>query len=678
MGPISAWFENNGDLVQLVYGLSIAAIGAAVIFQPKKQSRFPLARILWLFAGYALLHAPADLINMRSLSVGVPPAMRMLAIMLTFASYLCLFEFGRRLVSLSRRGPKAWLLPLIVGYIFVLSLVSAEPLRTADVLFGYLIRLPAGVMAGLGMYWFYYEREDELEPMDVKRYFMGIGVALLAWAFFCGAVRTDAAFFPANLLNKASFFDLVTIPVYVFRTACAVVCVWGVSGVLQIFNHETLNELARHREQLEDQVVLRTAELNQKHQTLSLLNQLLGMSMADDSLKTLLEHSLAAITKAPWLGIESKACVLLHNEERERFELSATTGAARLQGGDCRPVGPGQCGCCESANVGTFEVGGRSNGGGSRRFQEIHEHGHYCFPITHGGDLLGVLSITLPNNCQPEPKEREVLNSIAKVLASVIWRHNAGRALRRTELAYQEQLRGLASSLALAEEAERRQIAVGLHDQIGQNLALAKMKLSAASVDLSRGDESPNLDEVHKLLERVIVDTRSLTFELSPPILYELGFEAGVEWLVDRARERHGLDTTFVDDCHPKPLIQDVSILVFRAIRELLFNIVKHARARQVEVALARTRNHLRVEVFDDGVGFDVAALDPSTGADGTFGLFSIRERMRQIGGRFTLESSPGHGTVATLLAPLDRATLEEEDLPGSIESTSLPDSTLI
>lgn len=646
MTPVSAWFESNGDVVQLVYGLSIAAIGAAILFQPKKGSHFALARILWLFAGYALLHAPADLIHMRSLSMGVSPRVMLVAKFLTFASYLCLFEFGRRMVGLSRSGPKAWLLPVLVGYILVLSAASGTALQTADVLFGYLIRLPAGVMAGVGLYLYYYDREDVLAPMDVKRYFMGIGGALLAWAFFCGAVRGYAPFFPANLLNKTSFFEVVTIPVYVFRTACAIVCVWGVSGVLQIFNYETVNELARHRERLEEQVVERTAELHEKHQTLSLLNQLLGLSMKNDSLRAVLEHCLAAIAAVPWLSIESNACLLLYNESHDRLELAASTGQDKA----CRLRDLGHC-CCQES--GALEAIGRPTGDGNGRFTEMGEHEHFCVPLKHGDALLGLLSIALDENREPGTREKEVLNSVAQVLANVIWRHKTEGALRQTELTYQEQLRSMASSLALAEEAERRQVAVGLHDQIGQTLALAQMKLRTASVDLADHGASAPLGDLHKLLEQVIAETRSLTFELSPPILYELGFEAAVEWLVDRAETRHDLEVTFLDDGAPKPLSQDVSVLLFRAIRELVFNVAKHAEATRLQVTVSRAGDDLVVEVIDDGVGFEPARLEMRSEGDRTFGLFSIRERMRQIGGRFRIDSAARFGTVATLVAPV-------------------------
>ncbi len=223
-------------------------------------------------------------------------------------------------------------------------------------------------------------------------------------------------------------------------------------------------------------------------------------------------------------------------------------------------------------------------------------------------------------------------------------------------LASQEDLRTLASQLSLAEERERRRIALHLHDQVGQPLALANIKLGELQQSLADAGPSPlkaDLDRVSELLEEAIQDTQSLTSRISPPILYELGLEAALEWLTEQVSRQHGLYARFETDHQPLPLDEDVRVLIFQSVNELLVNAVKHARARNLWVSVRRNGPNLGVAVEDDGVGFEVAALGSLGQGRGGFGLFSIRERLRPFGGQLEVESEPGAGTRVTLTVPL-------------------------
>jgi signal transduction histidine kinase len=208
--------------------------------------------------------------------------------------------------------------------------------------------------------------------------------------------------------------------------------------------------------------------------------------------------------------------------------------------------------------------------------------------------------------------------------------------------------------LSLAEERLRRRIATDIHDHIGQNLAISKIKLESLAESMSSPELAEALEEIHNLVAQAIGSTRSLTFELSPPVLYELGFEAAVEWLVRQMRERHGLSTEFKGDGKAKPLDNDVRVLLFQAVRELLVNVAKHAKAHNVEVSTRRVGDEIRVNVEDDGVGFDISKIGTHGYKTDGFGLFSIRERLGHIGGHLNVESKPGHGTRVTLVAPIN------------------------
>ena len=217
---------------------------------------------------------------------------------------------------------------------------------------------------------------------------------------------------------------------------------------------------------------------------------------------------------------------------------------------------------------------------------------------------------------------------------------------------YQDQLRSLASQLSLVEEKERRRIAIDLHDHISQTLALCKIKLGTLQKSASSNLTNP-LEEIRNLIEQSIQYTRSLTFELSPPILYELGFEAAVEWLGEQILKKHGILFYFKDDRKPKPIGNETRIILFQVMRELLMNIAKHAHADKASISICKDGDSIRIHIEDDGVGFDVSKIDTSLNKTVGFGFFSIRERLNYIGGQIEIKSEPGHGTRVTVVAPL-------------------------
>ena len=217
----------------------------------------------------------------------------------------------------------------------------------------------------------------------------------------------------------------------------------------------------------------------------------------------------------------------------------------------------------------------------------------------------------------------------------------------------QKKLKSLASQLSVIEERERHRLATELHDQIGQSLVMSKMKLDLLRSSISSGESTDILGEVCDCLGQVIQDTRTLTFDLSDPILYEFGFEAAVdEWLDEQVRKKHGIKTEFEDDGRPKPLDDDIRALLFRNVRELLINTVKHANAKKVKVSIHKVDDQIYVSIEDNGVGFDPAEV----ASKATFGLFSIRQRLEQLGGFLEIDSEPGGGSRFTMTAPLKLA----------------------
>ena len=220
-------------------------------------------------------------------------------------------------------------------------------------------------------------------------------------------------------------------------------------------------------------------------------------------------------------------------------------------------------------------------------------------------------------------------------------------------LDYQEQLRSLASELSFTEERERRRMAAYLHDSIAQALAFAKIKLESFMDSTAPSAHDGALAEIHKFINQSIENTQSLTFELSPPVLNELGFEEAVDWLCGQMREQHRLSIAFQNDTQPKPMGDDISLVLFNAVRELLVNAAKHARAEEVTVEISRNGNSVRVVVEDNGNGFDLKKVTARDEKKGGFGLFNIRERLTRMGGDLIITTRPGGGTHVLLKAPL-------------------------
>ena len=216
----------------------------------------------------------------------------------------------------------------------------------------------------------------------------------------------------------------------------------------------------------------------------------------------------------------------------------------------------------------------------------------------------------------------------------------------------EQKLRSLASKLLLVGEQERREIAVGLHDHIGQTLAASNIKLGDLLSKPALRYKKP-LNEIRELIDLAIQNTRSLTFDLSPPVLYELGLEAAIEWLAEKTQKEHGFAIDVERPSSPVSMDHEIRILLFQIVRELLFNVVKHAKARRVRISVLGDSDEIRIRVKDDGVGFDTSKVQLQSAEGGGFGFFSIRERLSYFRGILEIVPKLRLGTDVTITAPL-------------------------
>lgn len=227
------------------------------------------------------------------------------------------------------------------------------------------------------------------------------------------------------------------------------------------------------------------------------------------------------------------------------------------------------------------------------------------------------------------------------------------RVAERTAVAENRahQLHLLATELTQAEQRERRRLAQILHDHLQQLLVAARMHLGIARSRMGQAGAQEALETADDLLAQSIDASRSLTAELSPPVLHNQGLPAALQWLAEWKKEKHHLAVEVDVDQEANPSSESVRNLVFQVIWELLFNVVKHSGEKQAKVSLRQQNGTLHVTVEDRGKGFDPSAVTRST-KDG-FGLASIRQRLDTIGGAIDIDSAPGRGTRIHLTAPM-------------------------
>ena len=218
------------------------------------------------------------------------------------------------------------------------------------------------------------------------------------------------------------------------------------------------------------------------------------------------------------------------------------------------------------------------------------------------------------------------------------------------ERAYRMRLIALAAELTLTEERERRHLAEELHDRVSQPLAVANMRLSAA-IDASDPTSHEELTLASVLLQEAIRETRTVTTELYPPVLHELGLAAAIRWLGDDFARTYGLVCDIEISSEPLDLDDDVETLVFRAAREFLVNVVKHAETLDAHLTLGSDGNDVELVVADEGRGFEPDPDSHSGGLQG-FGLFSLRERLQHLGGSLEVSSVVGQGTTLSMRLP--------------------------
>jgi PAS domain S-box-containing protein len=218
---------------------------------------------------------------------------------------------------------------------------------------------------------------------------------------------------------------------------------------------------------------------------------------------------------------------------------------------------------------------------------------------------------------------------------------------------HEQHLRSLAAALSMTEEQTKKRVAAFLHDNVAQSLVSCKLILDQEKQIASPETLREKLNLVSDTLGQVADNTQDLTFELASPTLYKLGLVPAIrEWLQDYLETRHGIANGLEYTGQFRGLDDDTRAFIFKTVKEVCFNVIKHAHAQTVNVVLIARDDSVQVTISDDGIGFECDDVAQRSASGTGLGLFSIKEHVKHLGGCFLIESNAGEGTTIQLSVP--------------------------
>jgi PAS domain S-box-containing protein len=448
--------------------------------------------------------------------------------------------------------------------------------------------------------------------------------------------------------------------------------VWTPTGQIQEYvgtcidvteRKQAEDEIRRAHEELEQKVLVRTEELRRVNRTLRMISECNEILVRTQNEQELMQDICRVIVEVggyrmAWVGYAQE------NDEKTVVPVASMgfkKGALesyRISWGD-NPRGHGPTG----TSIRTSEI---CTGGNYLEDpdlapwrEEALKHGFLssiALPLKTAERTFGAITI-----CAEEPYAfdkgsdlmRELADDLAFGIRSIRMQAERDRARQIAETRA-GQLQALAAELVQAEQKERRQLARILHDHLQQLLVAAKMNAGMIRSKSETKLVQDLADRLTETLDQSILASRSLTADLSPPVLHEKGLAAGLEWLGRQMHEKHGLLLDVNADAAAEPGDEQVRTFLFEAVRELLLNVVKHASVDRARVQIRmHDKDKIEVVVADEGAGFDPTRIETAHSTTGGFGLFSIRERLSHLGGRMRIDAAPGHGSRFTLIAPV-------------------------
>jgi signal transduction histidine kinase len=709
MDAITAFFTGHLVYVFFFYGLAFFAMGLVVLLESGRASEFRFARALLPLALFGLLHGAHEWFEMFQLFAaaenGHVPGVgeEAVRVALLVSSFLCLVAFGARLLPhAEQRSLSGLKLVLLLGIIWLVAvgvvyLLYRPPARalilSADVLSRYSLAIPGALLAA----WALLRERRDFHARGMSLYGQALlwaGLAFLIYGVVGQVFTRSSLVYPSQTLNSALFLRTFGIPVQVLRGLAAIAISFTLAAALRAFEQESRIRLARAnklrleaqkatldaQERRANEVETLNVQLQATAQELSAMVEMARILASTVDLGRLLQSSLERIVHS----FEGARCSLISLRQLDgRLKLAGVyrqpgapdqstdpeliaAAAKAVESGE--PVGAGWDGQISLLGPDSF-AGGRSYRtlGVPLRAQER----------TLGGLALAALWQETPLRAE----QLSLLNAFAQQIATSVENAQLYGMLRQRE----GELEDLVRQLVSAQEGERQRIARELHDETGQKLTALAMGLAAVEANLSalRDGSQPasrgpsggpaKQEELGRLLQaqasaaslvhnlrsvadQAIVELRRVMTNLRPSQLDDLGLVPTLRWYLKEHAERHPeLRVNLEAGRLTRHLPAGAETVLFRVVQEALSNVVRHAHASQVTVKLTQEQNSVRLEVRDDGIGFDAGAIGaPAEQARASgWGLVGMRERAALVGGQFTIQSQVGHGTAVIVELPL-------------------------
>lgn len=683
MDAVSAFFTGNLVYVFFFYGLAFFSMGLVVLLESGRASEFRFARAMLPLALFGLLHGAHEWMEMfqlfaAALSGHVPGVWEeAVRVALLAASFLCLVAFGTRLLPNAEGRPNSSLrLVLALAAIWLASvglvyLIYRPPARAlilaADVLSRYCLAIPGALLAA----WALFRERRDFHARGMSRYGQGLlwaGLAFLIYGVVGQSFARASLVFPSQYVNSTWFLKTFGIPVQLLRGLAAIAIAFTLASALRAFEQESRVRLARAnklrleaqraalvaQERRANEVEALNVQLQATAQELSAMVEMSRILASTMELGRLLQDSLERIVHS----IEGAYCSLISLRQRDgRLKLA---GVYRQPGAPERNTEPDLVSAAAKAVEREGPAGatweGQVTGLGADAFAGGRAYRTLAVPLRSKDQTLGGLALTaLWQETPLRAEELNLLNAFAQQIATSVDNAQLYGMLRQREGDLEELVRQLVN----AQEGERQRIARELHDETGQKLTALAMGLAAVEANLSAEDARSAgglVRSLRGLADQAITELRKVMTNLRPSQLDDLGLVPTLRWYLREHAERHPelrveLETGQLSGRLPS----GVETVLFRVTQEALSNVVRHAHATRVTVTLTRTQGGVRLQVKDDGVGFDAVATgapSPQARASG-WGLVGMRERVALAGGQFSVESRLGHGTRVIVELPL-------------------------
>lgn len=398
------------------------------------------------------------------------------------------------------------------------------------------------------------------------------------------------------------------------------------------------------------------AEL-QKQQYADRINMIHQIDQAILAAESTYEIAQAATNRIPQLIPCDQACILIFHHESEEAELLAVLDSTdgKFSAGTRFPLSS------FSQILEDYDQRAVSNSSNSQAWPNsdvppLLDNQEYksrlLMPLTTSNLLIGIIYIASVNTNAFSREQEEIANEISNSLAVAI----QNRRLISTVNEHRRELQKLSNKLMIAQESERMRISQELHDEIGQLITAIFFNVAAIEnnlLDASTPEIRERLADTNNLIEQLMEGVRSMSLELRPPMLQDLGLIPTLRWYLKNSARRLDVRIQYDFDDIERRFSDEIETAIYRIVQEALTNAVRHGQADEVQVNLNHSNSTLEVIFNDNGIGFDPERVFADDGNNEGAGLLGIRERVSNLGGKVIIRSEPDRGVDITVTFPL-------------------------